>query len=120
MSKRRLRNSIDESTQTSFTEPKCTNNGADEYFDSMADAWDNDGGMENAEGGRENNVNDDIPHENGEVVSAREAVDRAAEALAAIPNMAVIPNGADPTAALMAQMLHTMQLQYAQARLDDK
>ena len=85
---------------------------------------DNDHLAANAGGGEASL--DDI-HEDGEVTTAREAVDRASAALEAMPANPTVPPGADPTAALMAQMLHTMQmqnaqsqLQYAQARLDDK
>ncbi len=49
-------------------------------------------------------------HEDGEVATAREAVNRATASLTAMPAIPAIPTCADPTAMLMEQMLHTMQL----------
>jgi len=124
MSKRRLRNSIDEATQTSFSEHEEEKHWTEELFDTMSDR-DSVHGSASAEASDEEG-NADF-HEDGEVATAREAVNRATAALEAMPANPAVPTGADPTAMLMAQMLHTMQLQnaqsqlqYAQARLDDK
>jgi hypothetical protein len=135
MSKRRLRNSIDENTQTSFSSSSESDSGehwTDKYFDTMSDH----GEDVDALGNNEVNV-DEVPEGNPEdeaVVTARQAVDRANAVLMAVPAAAQVAAEADATARCMAQMLHAMQLQnaqsqlqtaqsqlqYAQARLEDK
>ena len=135
MSKRRLRNSIDENTQTSFSSSSESDSGehwTDKFFDTMSDH----GGDVDAEGNNDLNV-DEVPEGNPEdeaVVTARQAVDRANAVLMAVPAAAQVAAEADATARCMAQMLHAMQLQnaqsqlqtaqsqlqYAQARLEDK
>jgi len=114
MSKRRLRNSIDEATQTSFSEHEEETHWTGEFFEAMSDR-DSVHGSASAEASDEEG-NCEF-HEDGEVATAREAVNRATATLEAMPANPAVPTGADPTAMLMAQMLHTMQLQNAQSQL---
>ena len=99
MSKRRLRNSIDENTQTSFSSSSESDSGehwTDKFFDTMSDH----GGDVNAEGNNDLYV-DEVPEGNPEdeaVVTARHAVDRANAALMAVPAAAHVAAEADATA----------------------
>jgi multidrug efflux pump subunit AcrA (membrane-fusion protein) len=120
MSKRRLRNSIDENTQTSFSTSEESDSGehwTDKFFDTMSDHG------EDVDAAGNNEVNNDgVPEANQDdeaVETARQAVDRANAVLMAVPAAAVVPDGADPNATLMAQMLHAMQLQNAQSQLQN-
>jgi len=96
MSKRRLRNSIDEATQTSFSEHEEEKHWTEEFFDTMSDR-DSVHGSASAEASDEEG-NADF-HEDGEVATAREAVNRATAALEAMPANPAVPDAAHHAAA---------------------
>jgi len=102
MSQRRLRNSIDENTQTSFSTSSESDSGqhwTEKYFDTMSDLEDNDSVTGN------NDINDDETpggsQDDEAVMTARRAVEQASGVLTAMPAAPEVAPEADATARCM-------------------
>jgi len=125
MSWRRLNNRVHEAVQTDFSDsdsdPTMEGEDANQNVDANGD--DPNAFLDDADAADQGVVAEQDPA----LEAAQAAVDAANNVLAALPPAPQVQQGADPTAVMLANMMHAMQMQnaqtqvhLAQARLDSE
>ena len=113
MSWRRLNNCVHEAVQTNFSDsdsdPTMEGEDANQNVDANGD--DPNAFLDDADAADQGVVAEQDPA----LEAAQAAVDAANNVLAALPPAPQIQQGADPTAVMLANMMHAMQMQNAQA-----